>query len=408
MSFKKSLVLVAMATLMAPTAQAATHNEASPPTVSTAPRGQSDLGYPSRFIRGLKYPNNRDEGTAPIESFDQPAPALADATGFTTLLPYVTPAPDQLDAGSCLYMSLTGSAEWWLRRLNPQITYKRDGDLDLSERYLMNLSGIDDFFNSMNNWKTDSITLFNKVSGGILNRDYRFRKGWFKSNANGAYVVSNKDDTDASYGTSYSWIDERFPRINSLERVKLPYFSRKVLFADPASNQWNTGVMPTDIAERIKTALVENQAPVQVIYNHFGYWHAVLVVGYDDAKSTENCAFTQRFLTVLPEKAQKLRTQAEASTSESRKANLIYQAKKLEDAARGAQKSFDAAGGCQAQGMFYVRDSIYGYDTEPHYDYDKYSTGDEGHYSLPLVMREYDWVRHLGNHALVITAQPRQ
>ena len=60
--------------------------------------------------------------------------------GFNELVPYVLPSPQQEDAGSCLYMSLTGIAEWWLARLNPAVSRRPNGPLDLSERHLINIS----------------------------------------------------------------------------------------------------------------------------------------------------------------------------------------------------------------------------------------------------------------------------
>ena len=360
---------------------------------SSTPAGKSDL-----TIKGLKFPNADDEGTSAVETIAElPQEPLK---GFNQMTPFVLRAPDQEEAGSCLYMALTGIAEWLLASTHPQMSRASDGPLDLSERYLMNLAGLDEDSNGVKNWKTDSIYLFNKENKAVLNRSYRFTKGWYGENAKGDYIPAAPNAKGAQYGTSYNWI-------NGLEEISggavpVPEFERKVLFADPENNQWNVGVAPADISERVKSALQTKKAPVLVIYNHYGYWHAVYIVGYDDNLSTGQCKFVEGFRTNMAAKPAKLRAQAAQAPDAASRDKLLAQAAKAEKTSVKFEGAYAAGGGCGEKGMFYVRDSIYGDKDQPTYDYDLSQKGDEGNYSKGIILREYDWLTYMSNHATQI------
>jgi len=356
------------------------------------------LAAEMRSISGVKFPNEISEAGLPVVA---QAWALDKKTrhfpGFADLLPYVLRSPHQQEAGSCLYMSLTGIAEFWLSFLNPGESREPEGPLDLSERYLMNLAGS----TGVPNWKTDSIYLFNKNRAAALNTDYRFTKGWVKKNARGNYVKAQPTEAGAEYGTRFNWINE-LNLTDASSLVALPRFEREVLFADPASDQWNVGVMPTDIIERIKTALVTRRAPVHVIYNHYGYWHAVMIVGFDDQADSKGCNFTVKFIESMAQKAADLRRQAGSALSPEERERLIKAAARAEHISTKASDAFNKGGGCQPTGMFYVRDSIYTDSDGPVYDYDVTRSGDEHPYSRTIVLHEYEWVRYMANHATQI------
>ncbi|MGZ3659326.1 MAG: hypothetical protein ACXVCK_04475, partial [Bdellovibrionota bacterium] len=201
-------------------------------------------------LTGVKFPNHVEEGSEPVTVSVQATEPGAALPGFSELVPFALRSPDQQEAGSCLYMSLTGIAEWWLARLHPTISRAPDGPIDLSERYMMNIAGLDEDSNGVPNWKTDSIYLYNRAGGAMLNTNYRFTKGWY-ARRNGQVVPATAGATGAAYDTNYNWIDQRPVKA---PLVKLPTFQRTVIYADPASNQWDTGVMPDNIADRIKTA----------------------------------------------------------------------------------------------------------------------------------------------------------
>lgn len=359
--------------------------------------------HPSDLVEGIKLPNNSEEGTAPV-IVSVPALGEEDPGGFSELLPYIMRSPDQLEAGSCLYMSLNGIAEWWMARLHPELSRQPEGPLDFSARYLMNVAGFDEAQNGIKNWKTDSIYLFNKTGATALNSDYRFTKGWYTTDASGAKRKSYQGANGAAYGASYNWVDEMHD-IGKIPTVALPRFKREILFADPESNQWNTGVMPANIVDKIKTALREKKAPVHIIYNHFGYWHATVIVGFNDELANNNCSFVNKFISYMKNQATSLRQQAAATNNPSEKTRLLKAADKAEATHAKTKNAYDNGGGCQPKGVFYVRDSIYKDPNGPMYDYDTTIKGDESPYVKKTILLEYDWVRYLANHATQISVE---
>src|SRR5690606_7027982 len=113
------------------------------------------------------------------------------------LIKYVSPSPDQEDAGSCLYMSTTGVVEWWLGKLNSQST--KANTPDLSERFLMNADGVIRT-PSQHNWRTDKIFLVNELNGAAPNKNYRYTKGWYREPTSGI-TKANRGEKGAKYGT---------------------------------------------------------------------------------------------------------------------------------------------------------------------------------------------------------------
>lgn len=363
------------------------------------------------LVTGRKFPNSPAEGKSPVEvtvSLPRAVKSVAGRNkrlpGFSELVPFVLLAPDQEEAGSCLYMSLTGIAEWYLAKQNPKLSRAPEGPLDLSERYLMNIAGLEEDENGMENWKTDSIYLFNNHrSESILNRDYPFAKGWYRRDEQGEIVPSQRGETGAAYDASYSWIDERH-KAEGAPRVRLPKFSREVIFADPEDNQWNTGIIPSGVVEKVKQALRSGK-PVHVIYNHFGYWHANIVLGYDDAFDNQSCKFVRDFTSFMRREEQNKRDQAAVETDPDEKKALLDRADKFARAYRGTEEHWARLGGCRTKGAFYVRDSIYSDPSEPVYGYATETKDDDAPYSKRIVMLEYDWLLTMSNHVTVISAE---
>lgn len=353
---------------------------------NATPVGRSDLP-------GLKWPNTSEEGTEPVETYAESTESL---TGFTELIPYSLATPDQEDAGSCLYMSLTGIAEWWLAKLRPELSRELDGPLDLSERQLMNLAGISEDQNGVKNWKTDSIYLYNSKRLALLNKNYRFTKNWHVTNQHGDLVPATRYTRGAVYDSSFNWINQL--KIAPNPNVQLPTFERDVIFADPESNQWNVAVMPSDIVEKVKEKLESRKAPVHVIYNHYGYWHAVNIIGFDDEMKKNNCQFVSKFEIYMEEEPKKLRKQAAQTSNPAEQEKLLARALKFENTKKKFSAAYKQGGGCGDKGMFYVRDSIYPDESKP-YDYDLNQPGTEGFYSKPVIVREYEWLTYMANHA---------
>lgn len=373
------------------------------PVVTDLDTRTSEDAAEYRWVQGIKAPNSPLEGTDSRRVFVR-APtrqAFLASKGETTLLPFVLRAPDQTEAGSCLYMSLTGIAEIWLAKMNPKVSRAADGPLDLSERWVMNASGDGTLTKDIEHWRVDSVYLFNNMKEIPTNASYRFTKGWYEVDKSGQYVRSSSKSKGALYDTPYNWFDDRAQA--GPARVKLPAFSREVLFEDPARDSWNVGVAPVSLVEKIKTALRTTHAPVQVIYNHFGYWHAHVVVGYDDDKSTDGCGFVEgsrRFFN-----GERMRDGAEPPTREELD-RMAERKRKYAVSAKKINASLASREACNEKGVFYVRDSIYADDQQPEYVYDA-TAGSQGvgKYTIPIVELEYAYVTHLANHALVIKAK---
>jgi hypothetical protein len=359
-------------------------------------------------LRSDFVPENHHKNTIPWMP-ESLAPFLNSSTtlgGFDELVPYVLPSPNQEDAGSCLYMATTGIAEWWLARLNPHLSRKPNGPIDLSERYLMNIAGIDENETKLENWRTDSIYLFNNnTQKSYLNKDYPYTKGWYKSAPSSNNLEpALPNESGAEYGTSFNWISQ-LNKI-SAQSVKLPQFHREVIFADPENNQWNIGVAPSNIVETVKAKLIEKRAPVLVIYNHHSYWHAVYIIGFNDTLDNGNCAYTERFRERVGTRTVELEEAARNAKTEEERKTYEQRAQRSREAQTKIETAYQNGGGCiSSKGVFYIRDSIYPDENGPVYDYDPSQTGEEGPYTKKIVFKEYDWLRYFANHVAVITVQ---
>lgn len=315
----------------------------------------------ARLFSGVKYPNSPGEGTKAIHDQAWGPDEFEMLRGHSSMLPYVQPSPDQEEAGTCLYMSLTGVAEWWLNKLQPlEGGVIPEGDNDLSERHLIHLPKSSSL---VRNWKTDTLLATNSKHQLIRNRSYRFAKGWTKNGR-----LASPNTSGATYGTMINWIGQT--PANSNDVATLPTFERTVLAQDPSGSQWGTGALPSNIVERVKKALDENSAPIQVIYNHYGYWHSVFIVGYDDDQSSGGCSMVNGFI--------------QRGLSGAAKVKRLY----------------EADGGCATRGVFYVRDSIYSDYSEPMYVYDPAHPAANTPYSKRVIYREYQWLKYLANHVV--------
>jgi len=292
-----------------------------------------------------------------------------------TLVDYVLASPNQFDAGSCLFMTTTGAMELLMHQHTDLDSVEYNGDTDLSERFLM--TAYQDVPSStLRYWLTDTVYTYNYFGGSMLNRDYPFTAGYVRETRNGL-VPCDSDDSGAYYSCSYNWFDERPNDWESL-MVDTPPVDRTVAFADPersSSSQWNVGLMDDEDVEKIKYMLRTRRAPIVVIYNHYLYWHADLIVGYDDTVSTDGCPMVESSMDYFNDEGASGYTQR-------------------------IESHMDDIGDCTSQGIFYVRDSIYegGSDEETY----EYSSGFSEKYSKRIIERTYNWVKYLGNHAYSI------
>ncbi len=323
--------------------------------------------------------------------------------GFDELLPFVLASPDQLDAGSCLHMSITGMAEWWLARMHPSMSREPDGPLDLSERLTMNEAGYEEDAAGLANWRIDAIYLFNRMRGrAVHNRDYRFTKGWYVGSFHdGTAHAAKADEEGAIYDENFNWLDQR-AQIQG-QRVQLPAFQRIIIHVDQGRDQWAIGGAPVDIAERVKAHLIRNKAPVQVIYNHNGYWHSVYVIGFNDQIDNGNCAWTRDFRRVISERADEFKKNAERAATPGEHDYWQIRADRAARTSGQIENLWEQRGGCSStRGAFYVRDSIYPDADGPSYDYDQNRKGEESPYSRKIVLKEYDWLKYFANHVVQV------
>jgi len=294
------------------------------------------------------------------------------------LLPNVFASPNQLDAGTCLYMSNTGAMEVLMNQLITPADIQYKGDTDLSERFLINASRYVTN-GAMKYTITDLIYAYENLGGSMLDKDYNFTVGYLKKASDGSVSEASKGDSGAYLSAYYNWLNKLPNNWKSL-MVPTPKASRTTIFVDPLKSKnsvWNVGLMNDDMVERIKWELRTKDAPVIVVYNHYLYWHADIVVGYDDTVKTNPCPMVESTLEYFKKKG---------ANSYISKIN----------------KHKAANGGCSGKGLFYVRDSIYdGGAEEKTYVYSK-SPAYSDKYSKRIVKRSYDWVKYLGNHAYTV------
>ncbi len=292
------------------------------------------------------------------------------------LLPYVLASPNQYDAGSCLFMATTGSMEILLNQGEDEDDIEYWGDTDLSERFLMNAS--DYVGNDVVDWVlSDLIYAYEDLGGSMLDRDYPFQAGYIKD---GVYGVTEASPTEpgAYFSCYFSWINH-LPDDWEEMLVDTPPAERTVVFIDPdkdGNSQWAVALGDEEVIEQIKYELRTKNAPVMVVYNHFLYWHADIIVGYDDTVEY-GCPMVNQSI-------QYFNNNGAAAYSNQIEAHM------------------EEEGGCRDKGIFYVRDSIYdGGDEEPMYEYSE-QYGFEDRYSQRIIQRSYDWVKYLGNHAYTV------
>lgn len=345
-------------------------------------------------LPGVKYPDGIDETGEPILTYAMVK--RTDLGGFNELIPFIMPSPNQEDAGSCLYMATTGNIEWWLNYLDQKEPRVMDGKHDLSERYTMNMAGEEEDESPVKNWRTDTVYLFNTY-GAVLNWEYPYTKGWYKE-VNDNRVIAKPEEKGSYFGTGYNWISE----IETFhpQKIELPKFEREIIFADKDKNQWNVGVTPKNIIQKVKDALRINHAPVLITYNHYGYWHVHMIVGFDDNEDSGGCEFTKETAPYLKDKANKWIAEAEKETDPKVKEKLTQKAETYFKYSDSINKTMDEIG-CK-KGVFFVRDSLYSDPDGQNYTYHTDSTNDDRFYVKKVILREYEYLRALANHVIQI------
>lgn len=180
--------------------------------------------------------------------------ALARPASYTELLDYVQEAPDQGDTNTCLFVASTGAMELIANKENGIKNPKSYGPYDLSESFVM--------------WAKDTYQK-SFIETPVL----RFNNGYGIHVKDWGYEAWNQTRVNQSV-----W--NKHPQFSTLPRLSLPEVETIKLFQ--FGNRWATHVLTQDHMEQVKEALWKYKSPVIINYNDEGYWHVILIVGYDD------------------------------------------------------------------------------------------------------------------------------
>ena len=180
--------------------------------------------------------------------------ALARPTSYTELLDYLQEAPDQGDTNTCLFVASTGAMELIANKVHGIKSPQPFGPFDLSESFVM--------------WAQDT-----EEKSFFETPVLRFNQG---------YGVHIKDWPYEAWKNNMvnKGVWNKHPQFSKLPQVKLPQVETIKLFQ--FGKRWDTYVLDDSHIDQIKEALWKYQSPIIVNYNDEGYWHVILIVGYDD------------------------------------------------------------------------------------------------------------------------------
>lgn len=180
---------------------------------------------------------------------------FARPSSYTELLDYVQEAPDQGETNTCLFVASTGAMELIANKANGIKNPVPYGPYDLAESFVINAPNTvtKSFFET-------PVLRFNK-GYGIHIKDWAY-EAW-----DGRLINDN-----VWYG---------HPTQSQLPKLPLPQVETVKLF-QIGKDRWSTYVLTDEHIEKVKEALWKYKSPVIVNYNDEGFWHVILIVGYDD------------------------------------------------------------------------------------------------------------------------------
>lgn len=181
---------------------------------------------------------------------------------FTDLLKFVQAAPDQGETNTCWFVASTGAMELLLNQKDRIRHPKPNGKNDLAESYLI--------------WQKDWWSAENPPKHFIEEVVQRFNHGEAVEHKHWPFMAYHSDGSD----NMEVW--NRHIDFLTLPRRTVPPVATELLFA--RGKKYATYVLNPEDIQAVKQALVTNKAPVIVNYNDDGYWHVVLIVGFDDNK----------------------------------------------------------------------------------------------------------------------------
>ncbi len=181
---------------------------------------------------------------------------------YMELVKFVQPAPDQGETNTCWFVASTGAMELLLNKRDNIKNPKVGGKNDLSESFLI--------------WQKDFYDDQTNPEHFIEEVVTRFNYGEAVHNSVWPFHAYNADGTDSME------VWDKHPDFDTLPRMKVPQVKTSLLFA--RGKKFATYVLlPEDIIA-VKEALVTHRSPIIMNYNEDGYWHVILIVGYDDHK----------------------------------------------------------------------------------------------------------------------------
>jgi C1A family cysteine protease len=197
-------------------------------------------------------------GTLPVHARPQHFPPR-----YLDLLSYVQAAPDQGETNTCWFVASTGAMELLLNQRDRIKNPKPNGKNDLAESFLI--------------WQRNWWSKENPPRHFIEEVVQRFNHGEAVEHKHWPFIAYHTDGSD----NMQVW--HRHIDFLALPRIQVPLVETELLFA--RGKKYATYVLNPEDIQTIKSALVTNAAPVIVNYNDDGYWHVVLIVGYDDEKA---------------------------------------------------------------------------------------------------------------------------
>lgn len=186
-------------------------------------------------------------------------------SSFTDLNKYVVTSPNQGEAVTCLFMASTGAMEILLSKKLGFKKPKTNGPTDISERYLITMSS--SFVPQPRSWFEDPFLMFNSGEA-ILAKDLSFE----------AYTEDGHDSVEV-------W--NRPTDFEKLPKISLPKVDTVFLFS--VGNKYSMGVLDESHVIQVKDALLKYKSPIITIGNDQAFWHATVIVGFDDDAEDGSC-----------------------------------------------------------------------------------------------------------------------
>jgi hypothetical protein len=187
-------------------------------------------------------------------------------TKHIELLPYVLQAPNQGETATCWFQASTGAMELLANKKAGIKNPKPGSKYDLAESFLI--------------WQNEFLDNENYPESIWETHVLKFNYGYGIHISQWPFKATNSD------GTTNTEVWSKHPNFDNLPRVSLPKVATEKLFVKGA--KWATRVLEDEDIELIKQSIVKYNSPVLVNYVDDGFWHVILIVGFND-KMKSSC-----------------------------------------------------------------------------------------------------------------------